>query len=456
MMTFRRILTSVVSYGAVACEVLFGWFMYQSINKVLSQIYSEDESAALPAVYITLAAIFSFINFAEDVLSINPAEEAYEASLEHEENSALAPAGSFITSVPAYLFFFIAACADSVPILDLMSRDELKYPKYIISTIPIVFTVAYYRMFSYQDMLEHHQFIYGKIFSWERSVVKDMIKSPMRSLEVLLTVGVNVVMRSILYGFVALQFVPAYVGKSSLSNASNIAVFSISAFVTAYATLFSRLKSTLKTFFPENASDIHYDGRPKISSLLPGVLLRFMRSSGIIYFVIKGLNDRSAKIGVGSPLSIFLLLHSIYVTFVQEEIKQNSQQSTNTISRSKHLLAMAINLLSKIGFCFLLMASCFDLNDRFDFGLEKLEVIFLSQIFSIPMNLNNFDYYSLKLTEAMQYYSDKYTVEQREKLFGKFGCLFRSIKEYPESSSDESTEQDTLLRTPTSYQAINQ
>ncbi|NNM58552.1 MAG: hypothetical protein HKM04_01910, partial [Legionellales bacterium] len=172
-----------------------------------------------------------------------------------------------------------------------------------------------------------------------------------------------------------------------------------------------------------------------------------IRSLGISFFAYKFLPQKYFINITSSILSgVAFSAHGAYVSYqrvmfndIKNKIESNQgNQDNNEINGSVIKKAVFfINATSKVAYSITLISSFEAINTILnDAGLDTQlnfnDIVMLVLLFSIPVGLNNFDYYNQKLIEMINYHTKKIKLEQTNAtpLFSRFCCFFKSEKSY--------------------------
>ncbi len=474
-MRLNKIFISSIIYGGVLLEIFFSYFMYLTIDEsfeALSENYNFD-SRATSRIFISISIILAIANLLEDVISINPVEEIYD--LTHNQNTdlnsiedenTLNPTTSFCLNYPlkafslinAYTSFITLAATDSIPIVTFLS---IKYIKWPVSIIPVILGTAYYHMLVYKDTIKHHEQIYTPLLTSTFSVFLNIIKNPLLSLEVIMNVGANVILRSGLYSYSLILLIK---NEEFIKNFDSNLYPYIMLFVTittGYSTIFSRFLDTQREYFLSPSENNYILSKNDIAlsnifknAALPSVL-RIIRTGGTCFLLYKHLpTSLLAKVFLTSLVGVSMGAHGFYISYrqafnhiIRDSLKQSSVGEDNNVVNNNKLsvVATAINISTKLAFTFSLLGAFTQINNSLNSSnihtdLNFNDILILVATLSIPVNLNNFDYYNVKLNEMLEYYNKKYNIEKTNPKFGKFCCFFHSIKEYGISTAHQKDE----------------
>lgn len=472
-------LTKGMMFGGAVFQLSYIYFMYTAVLAGFQAIGKEADvdTDAYEATGIAVSIILAIMQALQDLLSINPAEQAYkmnhpeieeveedEENEEGEQQDIIPRPGpkvdaciniplKFVSVSTAHVYYIVASAASSLPFLLPAKNTFLKIG---ISLVPIGFGTIYYRMLSYDDILTHHNFIYRRLLSTRYSIIWNMLKSPLLSLELLLTVGSNASLKSASLSYIAIRFVNAINGGDIDDKAYPYIILFV-CFVTEYSMIFSRLLPTYVTFFdPKVSSDSPIDlQRVKQnfskSSFVFNTVLRSIRSAGIAYIASEFIPVPSdIKILSGVGMGMILFSHGAYVSYKRcfnEAIRaslsdENMRHSNNNANKKYITLVNVLNMSEKFAAALAILAAFIEINQRLKNGgvdthLNFVDILCLFLSISIPVLMNSYDFYNQKLIENILYHKSKYQLESQTHQFGKFMCLFKSVNEYTEDTETQ-------------------
>ncbi|NNM59608.1 MAG: hypothetical protein HKM04_07310, partial [Legionellales bacterium] len=283
---FKKAMAYTLAYGGVALEISYAYFVYTAIDQSFDEIaknYGFDSNATELA-FIPLSITLALLNLIEDVLSVNPAEEVYQKThlsetVDKQDDQNLIEVSDCVegivkypmkvpTFICAYSSFITGAVADSLSVAVLIPN---KYLKWTISLLPIVLGTAYYHMLSYNDTIEHHNFIYKRLFSLKTSVLANFMKSPAVSTELILGIGSNMVLRSGLFSYAGLLFLQDEEFDNLNLNAIDYVYLIAFVFITTgYSTLFSRFIGSYNTYFNKEVEEYLLNNKNETVTLSKG------------------------------------------------------------------------------------------------------------------------------------------------------------------------------------------
>ena len=501
--SLRRVSLSSLVFGSVLFQILYSYFLFISDREALNDLIDGNEQTAILAVCITLAIIDSL----ESLLLVNPAEIAYKLTYPSSEiksdqinvrdthsNEAVETDGLLvvrsethsreavetdgllavrseknrekqtyyelciyilqnyplksITFCVAIFSLLVKALTDSISIATWVPNQ---YAKIILSIFPLLFGTIYLTMLMWSDIIEHHHFIYSNIFSLNSSILWNAIKSPFITIELFLTSGVNALLASVFFSYAAITAKNLYLPKQNENSIFNIVLIGVVSFLMSHTTLFTRYLASHRLYFNpqlERYDSAEHSIQPTFKkSWLFNTILRFFRAAGIVYFVDKYLGARSIQaIVVSCVLSIFLILHSTYISYKRSlnqaklalltESAENNNDTENNATIGAYALSSCINGFQKIAYALAIYAAFKSINQWLELSLVKLDLVMLTLCFAIPSAINNFDYYNTKIISNLTYYKNKIQREYNQPYFGKACCFFRSTNEYPKFNTE--------------------
>ena len=487
--TAKRSTYTFFIYGSVVYQMLYSYFLFIADKEALDDLTNGNAELAS----LIFCIVLGVCDMLESLSIVNPAEEVYtrimpkqggarSLNLQLEEPAILEVSDEDI-ELTGYEWFtkkvcipyplkFITLSNTTIGFLLTGITNALffgqtitnPYARFSVGVTPLVFESIYLIMLLWEDIKEGHDFIFGKILSRKSSVLIDMARSPLITLELLLTNSLYALLASILFSYGSIKSKDAFLPEYQNERLLNLAITGITSFSISYITLFSRYVSSHISYFNEsventnfNSNELHYK-----KAWVFNALLRFARSAGLSYFVNKYItsliDNRPIALTSSAVIGTFLTAHGTYVSYLRclnlakiEALQAHQSESDHSKQNTdpRFLTLSSVNLLSKVAYALAIYASFKEISEGIGLDLSKTDCIMLTLCFGIPAAIIDFDYYRTKMVETLTYYIDKTREEVKTHQFGLVGSFFRSIKEYeslPTKQSDSPVdESDSLL-----------
>ncbi|MCH9769640.1 MAG: hypothetical protein K0U12_02060 [Gammaproteobacteria bacterium] len=348
-----------------------------------------------------------------------------------------------ITYISTFSGFILKALTDAIALGSWIKYSPVKF---FFGALSLGFGTTYLTMLLHGDVVEHHNYIYSYLFSTRKSILINIIKSPLIFLELLVTNVLTALLYSFLFSFAIIQSKDTYFPEYKDNDSLNTKLAIIASYAMTYTTFFTRYLSSQGVYFNTELSGYDKTNDSKLNykaSWVFNFILRIARSAGVVYFVSKYLGSGSAGvIAALALLSTVLLVHAAYISykrclntarlsFVAQQVEAGSADVPPSSEKCIRALCSIINGGSKVAFSLAVFASFQEVQHYLGLQFSTLDLGMLTLCFAIPSSINDFDYYNSKILEALTYYQYKYGLESKHRTFGKLCCIFRSTKQYP-------------------------
>lgn len=464
--TYRRLFYRSMTTSVAVFSPLFAIFVYRSIARVrdlsLAEL-GEDKKPDWFVVFLLWALViyFTVTYFLGDPPVLNPVEESENLlqanALEEKEmnqSGRLFANANKIFSLPTLLHFG----ADSgIAIAALTSNTR---PIYLGLGIPLTLFSVMHQYATNKRDIEVHSYRFVQVLSQfftEHSIFSQILKEPLRSLEVMVEVFSYVSYYGISAGYIANQL--AIVFSEDETNTYIVPWIISITLLTAYITAFSKTLIPYSEFFNPAFSELREEDLrdirlPWTTHLLNGGIA-LIRAITLGWLSCRlGPQDAGLKALLSASICTFAFAHPFYVLYQKkrrelalywrqrrtqnvngiEEVPDSIQlfnKMTNRLETPATILAVTIlNVSARIGLSLTFVGFVVDLVRALNINgypcpLEFNDVLALSILWSSLIAINEGRTRQKPLLHSLSYLQAKYRIGAPTEELAHANCLTR-------------------------------
>ncbi|MCK4608291.1 MAG: hypothetical protein KAT71_02310 [Gammaproteobacteria bacterium] len=327
---YKRTLLKLMTLSALALDSIFIVFLYNAMKSALLYTMDEfDESSETlqTSFLIAFGGMVSF-NLIAELLIINPVEEAeamagskiagFIGDIEGDNlcdkitSSSLAVFNQIVAQ-PTYV---IGAAADAVSIAYLTSQGWLKWGYGVPVTM---LGVVYYNLLMRTPINRHAKEFIHKFLNCQESIFINTLKTPAKSLEVLIQTLSNAIYRSVSMGYIMDQILVELFNQGS-DNQDNTYYIAFAFFFTFYISLFSRTLNVRDKVLNPKFDTIPQEMLKttkvsKIGSCIDVLMTTLRAGPASVIIYRHGFDSQIANIMLSGSIGVTLMLQGLYVRY---------------------------------------------------------------------------------------------------------------------------------------------
>ena len=484
-----------LTVSSVIVDLIFVVFMFNAVREAVTRGLDEAgiENELLENLLMIAGYFFSGMNTIGDTLAVNPVEDAEDISTLSSKTlkKELEDAGkcesiatrslTLINQSLAQASYMVGASGDAVAFAYLASNTIYRWG----TGIPVTLLgIIYYNMLTRVAINEHaHEFVH-RLTAKESTLIK-AIKSPAKTLEVIIQSLSNGIYRGVGFGYIMEQLLTTLFEKKE-GDPSNVYFISAAALATLYVTLFSRtLNVHKKVFSTIDRTKVSKDilSRSEVSKFnLADIMLTTLRAipASILLHKYSGISNPIIDYASSSALGLLLMAHGLYVRYgmrldqaVAQELKKeqllgdisptlepkssaelfDAIQETLKTDKLRNIVTI-LNVCGRAARSIVLFGFITVLNDSLkqrgiDLKLDFLSLACLHQLWGNTTLENEASFFQRFLVENTSYNGAKFHIQKYNPGFGLIkSMLWKAKKDFPvdclQRALQEITSKDAL------------
>lgn len=475
----KKTISKCLAIASILIDPLYSYFLFTAIYSVIE--YSQEEAGLnnkfWEILFTSLAAFFTIMNFISDITLVNPIEEAevitssIDENFEGDLNLIDSPPckQKFVKSVVVFnqltanSTYLINAGSSVLSVAYLTSLPELRWG---IGLPVIILNVVYYNMLN-RSKIKEHTYKFMKIILNLRDLNPTIIiKSPLKSLEVIIQILAKAIYSGISTGYVMKQILSEFIYKgekqSSLSN--DLILYAI--LTTFYNTIFSRSLNVQRKFFNSEFDDVssNFLKEAKVGCfelLKDGIISATRSISASVLLFRHGPENFPLNITLTASLGILTMSHNFYVKYnnrlyevalslkkrnnsqiinIDKELSSEKlfdlikeQLKTPKLKKIVSFINSGMILANWIAFLGFLMSLNEVLKANTNFKLDFYDLVCIQQLWGNTSLANDASFAQENMVENISYYCTKQFLEKNSKYFGLFHAFLKAKKDYPKN-----------------------
>ena len=465
---------------ATACMIADTPYLGFLVVAILSAVkYAFQEfginSQGLSVAIIIPAVVLSLMSTIGDLTIANPVEFAKEqVSLDVSELDVQVNAlGSFKASavntlaifnkIIAGYSFLIGGAASALSIAYLFSQEWVHY----LLGIPIALLGLAYYYVVYANTFKQHSYEFLKrLLSTEQSMIKNMLRSPAKSLEVTLQTVFNAFYRAVFFAYIMDQLLTTAFHRDENDHANLYYILS-AGIITFYISLFTRTLNVHRKIFDPNFSKIPRELLDKTHvakiGLAIDIIMTLLRAGSASTFIFRNVTEQYfINIITAIFAGMSLTGHGLYVRYNRRlhqtafwnmpkpevsinavEAEADVRSADKIFNEIKELIktelvkifATTINSGGRIGRSIAFLGSLVSLNETLlkhgiNLHLDFYDLICLHQLWGNTTFENEASFYQESVTDNIAYYLTKIHLERNKPKYGYISAFLKPVCDY--------------------------